>query len=112
VEAEHDSKIAGHFGSYKTIGRVRANFYWPKMDTNITQDVRSCDVCQSNKVIRHKKFGLLEPFKVPMRPWKDCHIRGLHCWVTKVPWVYDDMCHRRQVLQGGTFHSFKEGGTH
>jgi len=27
MEAEHDSKIAGHFGTYKTIGRVRATFY-------------------------------------------------------------------------------------
>jgi len=35
-EAEHDSKIAGHFGTYKTIGRVRANFYGPKMDESIT----------------------------------------------------------------------------
>jgi len=29
MEAEHDPKIAGHYGMYKTIGRVRANFYWP-----------------------------------------------------------------------------------
>jgi len=69
-EAEHDSKIAGHFGTYKTIGRVRANFYWPKMDENITKYVGSYDVCQRNKVIRHKKFGLLEPLEVPMRPWR------------------------------------------
>jgi len=69
IEEEHDSKIAGHFGTYKTIGRVRANFYWPKMDENITEYVRSCNVCQRNKVIRHKKFGLLEPLEVPMRPW-------------------------------------------
>jgi len=27
MEAEHDSKIAGHFGTYKLIGRVRASFY-------------------------------------------------------------------------------------
>ena len=26
MEAEHDSKIPGHFGTHKTIGRVRANF--------------------------------------------------------------------------------------
>jgi len=26
-EAEHGSKIAGHLETYKTIGRVRANFY-------------------------------------------------------------------------------------
>jgi len=69
MEAEHDSKIAGQFGTYKTIGRVRANFYWPKMDESITEYFRSCDVCQRNKVIRHKKFGLLEPLEVPMSPW-------------------------------------------
>ena len=69
MEAEHDSKIAGHFGTYKTIGRVRANFYWAKMEEHITEYVCSCDVCQRNKVIRHEKYGLLEPFEVPMRPW-------------------------------------------
>jgi len=69
MEAEHDSKIAGHFGTYKTIGRVRVNFYWLKMDENITEYVPSCDVCLRNKVIRHKKFGLLEPLEIPMTPW-------------------------------------------
>jgi len=68
MEAEYDSRMAGHFGTYKTIGRVRANFYWPKMDAQITEYVRSCDVCQHNKVIRHKKYGLLEPIDVPRRP--------------------------------------------
>jgi len=70
MEAEHDSKIAGQFGTYKTIGRVRANCYWPKMDENITEYVRSCDICQRNKVIWHKKFALLEPLEVPMRLWR------------------------------------------
>jgi len=32
MEAEHDSRMAGHFETYKTIGRIRANFYGPKMD--------------------------------------------------------------------------------
>jgi len=69
VEAEHDSKIAGPFGTYKTIGRVRAHFYWPKMDESITEYFRSWDICQRKKVIWHKKDGLLEPSEVPMRPW-------------------------------------------
>jgi len=68
MKAEYDSHMAGHFGTYKTIGRVRVNFYWPKMDEQITEYVCSCDVCQHNKVIRHKKSGLLEPIEVPMRP--------------------------------------------
>ena len=69
IEAEHHSKIPGQFGMYKTIGRVRANFYLPKMGDNITEYACSCDVCQCNKVIRHKMFGLLEPLEVPTRPW-------------------------------------------
>jgi len=39
------------------------------MDENITAYVLSCHVCQANKVIRHKKYGLLEPPEVAKRPW-------------------------------------------
>jgi len=56
MEAEHDSKIARHYRTYKTISRVRAYFHWPKMDANITEYVRSCDVCQPNKVLRHNRY--------------------------------------------------------
>jgi len=45
MQVEHDSKIAVHFRTYTNIGRVRANFYWPKMGENVTQYVHSCDVC-------------------------------------------------------------------
>ena len=69
MEAEHDSRMAGHFGTYKPIGRVRGNCYWPKIDEQITEYVCSGDICQYNKVIRHKKYGLLEPIDVPIRPW-------------------------------------------
>jgi len=68
MEAKYDSKIAGHFGTYKTTGRVRPKIDWPKIDENITEYVRSGDVCQRNKVVRHKKYGLLEPLEVPLRP--------------------------------------------
>ena len=39
------------------------------MDEQITEYVRSYDVCQYNKVIGYKKYGLLEPIDVPIRPW-------------------------------------------
>jgi len=55
MEAEHDSPMAGHFGTNKLIGRLRANFYWPKMDEQITEYIRSWDICHHNKVIWHKK---------------------------------------------------------
>jgi hypothetical protein len=71
LNAEHDSKVAGHFGQYKTLERVKANFYWPKMELEVEEYVRSCDSCQRNKAARHKKFGLLDPLDIPNRPWDE-----------------------------------------
>src|SRR4051812_47989376 len=70
LAAEHDSRIAGHFGIYKTMDRVRANFFWQDMDKEVEQYVRTCDTCQRNKSTRHKRFGLLEPLDIPNRPWE------------------------------------------
>jgi hypothetical protein len=71
LHAEHDSKVAGHFGLFKTLETVKANLYWPEMELDVEQDVRSCNSCQRNKTARHKKFGLLEPLDIPNRPWDE-----------------------------------------
>ena len=71
LKAEHDSRVAGHFGQFKTLERIKANFYWPKMDQEVEEYVRSCDSCQQNKATRHKKYGLLDPLDIPNRPWDD-----------------------------------------
>lgn len=44
MEAEHDSHIAGYFGTYKTIEIVWANFLWSKIDEHITEYVRTSDI--------------------------------------------------------------------
>jgi hypothetical protein len=46
LHAEHDSMVAGHFGQFKTLERVKANFYWPKIDLDVEEYVRSCDSFQ------------------------------------------------------------------
>ena len=48
----------------------------------ITEYVRSCDLCQHNKVIRHKKYGLLELIDVAMGL---CTFRSVDfiVWLTK-----------------------------
>ena len=65
----HDSRIAGHWGQFKTADKIKANFYWPNMDQDIEEYVCSCDSCQRNKTARHKKYGELLPLEVPYRPW-------------------------------------------
>jgi len=70
-KAEHDSRVAGHFGQFKTLERIKANFWWPGMAQDVEEYVRSCDACQRNKSTRHKKYGLLDPLEIPNRPWDD-----------------------------------------
>ena len=71
LKAEHDSCVAGHLGQFKTVERIKANFYWAKMDQEVEEYVCSCDSCQRNKARRHKKYGLLDPLDIPNRPWDD-----------------------------------------
>ena len=66
----HDSKVAGHFGQYKTLERLRQNFCWSRMDEDCKDYVRSCDVCQRDKTSRRKKYGLLQPLDIPHQPWR------------------------------------------
>ena len=71
LKAEHDSHVAGHFGQFKTLERIKANFYWPKMDQEVDEYVRSCDSCQRNTATRPEKYGLLDPLDIPNRRWDD-----------------------------------------
>ena len=70
LESEHDSKVAGHFGQEKTIELVRRNFWWPGMDTDITEYIQACPDCQRDKSRRHRRYGLLSPLELPHAPWQ------------------------------------------
>jgi hypothetical protein len=54
LNENHDSKVAGHCDQFKTIERLKQNFYWFKMDDDVRDYVRSCDTCQRDKVSRNK----------------------------------------------------------
>jgi hypothetical protein len=69
LHTEHNSPVAGHFGQDKTIELIRWNFWWPKMDQEIIEYVRSCLECQKDKATRHKPYGLLSPLELPYAPW-------------------------------------------
>jgi len=68
MESEHDTKVAGHMGQYKTIELIRRNFWWPKMNERIIDFVRSCPECQQNKASRHQPYGLSSPLELPYAP--------------------------------------------
>lgn len=47
LKENHD--LAGHFGSMKTINRIRKNYYWPGMFKDIRNYVRRCETCKASK---------------------------------------------------------------
>jgi len=66
----HDAKVAGHFGRDKTWELMKHDYYWPNMEDWVRNYVRTCDACQRNKTIRHKKSGKLVPLPIPYQPWE------------------------------------------
>ena len=65
----HDSPSAGHFGIRKTISLISRDFWWPSLHSDVKDYIRSCDVCSRSKDSRHKPYGLLNPLKIPSKPW-------------------------------------------
>lgn len=47
-----------HEGFEKTLYRVKRSFYWPKMEADIKQFVRECDVYQRDKLQNMSSAGL------------------------------------------------------
>ena len=45
----HDTATAGHAGVSRTIAKLRARFWWPKMGEFAKRWVATCDVCQQRK---------------------------------------------------------------
>ena len=66
----HDTPWAGHPGVERMRALLSRSFYWPKMEEDIEAYVRTCLVCQQDKVERKKEPGLLQPLPIPDRPWQ------------------------------------------
>lgn len=45
----HDSEHAAHGGIYKTLYRLRQDYYWPRMKRDAITYVRQCEVCKAAK---------------------------------------------------------------
>lgn len=66
----HELHNEGHFGRDKTLALVSADFYWPKLTSDVTHFVGRCYVCQRAKGVL-MNAGLYTPLPVPEGPWLD-----------------------------------------
>lgn len=67
----HSSPIGGHAGITRTLARVKAQFYWPKMQEHIKAFVHKCLICQQAKVSNTLPAGLLQPLPITHQVWED-----------------------------------------
>ncbi|XP_042019016.1 uncharacterized protein LOC121766845 [Salvia splendens] len=67
----HCSQSTGYPGFERTLQRVTAEFYWPKMKKEIRRFVEACVVCQTTKYSTQKPAGLLQPLPIPSQVWED-----------------------------------------
>jgi hypothetical protein len=61
----HTSPIGGHSGFLKTYHRVKKEFFWDGLKTNVQRFVETCLVFQQNKVETIKTPSILQPLASP-----------------------------------------------
>lgn len=69
LQALHNSGVGGHSGIYATYSRIKQLFAWPKMKLSVQDYVKSCPVCQQDKIEHIKTPGLLQALPMPSQPW-------------------------------------------
>ncbi|KAK4384076.1 RNA-directed DNA polymerase [Sesamum angolense] len=77
----HDPQWAGHPGIDRMVALLARRYYWPRMEEDVEAYVRTCLVCQLDKVERKEKAGLLQPLSIPEVPWQSVlmdFILGFH----------------------------------
>ncbi|KAK4382004.1 RNA-directed DNA polymerase [Sesamum angolense] len=66
----HDPQWAGHPGIDRMVTLLAHRYYWLRMEEDVESYVRTCLVCQLDKVERKKEAGLLQPLPIPEVPWQ------------------------------------------
>ncbi|GBG71168.1 hypothetical protein CBR_g8470 [Chara braunii] len=64
----HDSQLAGHFGVNRTIARLRQQFRWPDLITDVTRYCNSCEVCRRSKPRNCNPYGELRSLPILREP--------------------------------------------
>lgn len=65
-EENHCSKLAGHYEYNKTYTKIKENYYWPNMKSDIRKCIKTCHSCQMNKTN-------FKPTKQPMEITTTAH---------------------------------------
>lgn len=71
LQEYHSSPIGGHAGVTRTLARLKAQFYWPRMQEDVKVYIQKCLICQQAKSDNTLPAGLLQPLPIPQQVWED-----------------------------------------
>ena len=58
-----------HLGATKTISYLREYVWWKDLVEDVHKYCETCQTCTRSKPPNQKPYGLLNPLRVPARPW-------------------------------------------
>jgi hypothetical protein len=82
ISQYHDTLWSGHLGITKTLKALQIHFWWPRMNKQVTQYVRTCVSCQRNKPTNMLPAGLLQPLAIPNSKWESISMDFITCLPT------------------------------
>lgn len=71
LQEAHDTPTGGHGGFLKTLKRLSARYFWPKLKQDVRIFVQECVICQQQKYQTLSPAGLLQPLPIPKQIWED-----------------------------------------
>lgn len=70
IQEGHDNILSGHGGFFKTLKRIRQNYYWPTMRDDISKYVQNCKICQSAKPNTTNSKSPMGALRITEYPWR------------------------------------------
>ena len=65
----HAAPYSGHLGAGNTERNIAQHYWWPNMQKDVIQYVRTCPICQRNREPTHKPYGEMQSLPVPEDTW-------------------------------------------
>ena len=67
----HDCSVVGHRGVKPFLVKLVKNYYWPNLQNNVEQYIKSCVTCQQNRTQFCKEARFLRPLPISTKCWKN-----------------------------------------
>ena len=74
LQEAHNSTIAGHGGSFRTIERLRQICWWPNMERDVHAHIKACAICGASPHSRKATPSPVQPLPIPSGPNNRIHV--------------------------------------